>query len=143
MAERKKKSIFQGNLTMLFILKKVINYIMHVSRLAQLKRVSKYCTKFQISEQRGPFKGINTCSITNFGDFRFTSVLLYEYESRSTSMRPDINYLILKLQRQRYPSIDGVNAIHTRSKFFHPDLSQFDKYLSGSTYVTFDDTMLT
>ena len=62
-----------------------------------------------MSEHRGSFQGINTCSITNFGDFSFTSVLLDESESTSIAMIPDINYLPLKLQIERYLSIDVVN----------------------------------
>ena len=57
-------------------------------------------------------------------------------------MRPDINYLLLKLQRERYLSIYAVNEILAREKFLHPDSSKFRDYLTGSTYVTFDDAMV-
>ena len=93
-------------------------------------KASKYYTKFKISEQRGSFQGIDTYSITNFGGFGFTSVLLYEYESRSIATRPDINNLLLKLQIEIYLSIDSVNAMLARAKFLHLDLSEFDNYLN-------------
>ena len=50
----------------------------------------------------------------------------------------DINYLLSKLQREIYISIDAVNAMHTRAKFLHPDLLKFGDYLTGNTYVPFD-----
>ena len=51
-------------------------------------------------EQRGLFQGIDTCSITQFGYFSFTSVILDESEGISIEMRPGINYLLLTLQRE-------------------------------------------
>ena len=96
-----------------------------------------------MSKQRSLFKGIDTFSITNFRDFIFISVLFYESESRSISMKPDINYLLSKIQIERYLSIDVVNAMREREKFLHPDLSKFDDHLTGSTYLPFDGAMLT
>ena len=57
-------------------------------------------------------------------------------------MIPDIGSLLLKLQRERYLSIDSVNEIRASAKFLHPDLSKFDDYLTGSIYVHFYDAML-
>ena len=78
-------------------------------------KASKYCTKFQMSEQRGSFQGVDTCSVTNFGDFSFTSVLLDESESRSIALRPDINALLMKFQKENQLSIGAVNAMRQRA----------------------------
>ena len=58
-------------------------------------------------------------------------------------MRPDIDYLLLLLQRERYPSIDAVNAMHARENFLRTYSSKFDDYLTGSTYTPFYDAMQT
>ena len=107
-------------------------------------KASKYCTKFQMSEQRGSFQGVDTCSVTNFGDFSFTSVLLDESESRSIALRPDINALLMKFQKENQLSIGAVNAMRQRARLLHPDPNtEFKEYMSGSTYVPFNDAMLT
>ena len=36
-----------------------------------------------------------------------------------------------------------MNAMHAKAKYLHTDLSKFDDYLTESTYVIFDDSMLT
>ena len=56
-------------------------------------------------------------------------------------MRPDIDYLLLLLQRERYPSIDAVNEMHARENFLRTYSSKFDDYLTGSTYTPFYDAM--
>ena len=93
---------------------------------------SKYCTKSQMSKQIVSFQGIDTCSITSFGYFGFTSVLLDKSKNGSIVMRPDINSLLLRSQRNIYISIDIVNAICARENFLLPDLSKFDDYLIDS-----------
>ena len=41
-------------------------------------KATKYINTFQIHEQRGCFQGIDTCNITNFGDFSKTSAIIDE-----------------------------------------------------------------
>ena len=57
-------------------------------------KASKYSTTYQMHEQRGFFQGIDTCNVTNFGDFSFNSVLLEESESVSIANRPNVNSLL-------------------------------------------------
>ena len=99
---------------------------------------SKYCAKFQMSEKRGSFQGINTYSIKKIGDFSFTSVLLDESKNRSILMRPDINSLLSMLQIEICISINVVNAMHARADFIRSDLSKFDNYLTGSDNTNVD-----
>ena len=104
-------------------------------------KVSKYCTSFQMHEQRGSFKGVDTSSVTSFGDFSKSSILLDESESRLIVGRPDINALLQKLQKQNNLSISSVNAMHERATSVFPNSSCFDKYTYGCTFVPFRDAM--
>ena len=72
-------------------------------------------------KQRGSFKGIDTCSFTNFGYLGFTWVLLDESESISITMRPYIYSLLQELQIGIYISVDAENEICARRNFLHPD----------------------
>ena len=74
-------------------------YVCIKTRTIKKMKASKYCTTSQIRKQRGSFQGIDNFSITNFGDFRFTSVLLDESVNIYIAMRPGITSLLLKLQR--------------------------------------------
>ena len=40
-------------------------------RLIKPMKASKYSNTYQMHEQRGSFQGIDTCNVTNFGDFSF------------------------------------------------------------------------
>ena len=60
-------------------------------------RASKYCTTYQTCEQKGSFQGINTCDVTNFGNFDFKSTLLEESESMTIKYRLDINSVLNEL----------------------------------------------
>ena len=63
-------------------------------RLIKPMRTSRFCNIYQMHEQQGSFQGIDTCDVTDFGDFSFCSVILDESESRSIMNRPDINSLL-------------------------------------------------
>ena len=67
------------------------------SRTIKQLKASHYSNTFQMHEQRGTFNGIDTCSITNCGQFDFTSRLLHESECKSIMFRPDINGLLSQL----------------------------------------------
>ena len=72
------------------------------TRLIKPMRAAKYSNIYQMHEQRGSFQGIDTCDVTDFGDFSFTSILLDESESRSIMNRPDINSLLDSLEKDGY-----------------------------------------
>ena len=74
-------------------------------------KASKYCTKFQTNEQIGSLQGIDTCSIINVVYLRFISVIIDESESSYIAIRPEINYLLTKLQREIYLPIYAVNEM--------------------------------
>ncbi len=63
-------------------------------------RASKYSNIYQMHEQRGSFQGVDTCDVTNFGDFSFCSVLLDDSELRTIKHRPDINALLDSLEKR-------------------------------------------
>ena len=74
-------------------------------------RASKYSNIYQMHEQRGSFQGVDTCDVTDFGDFSFTSVLLDESESRSVKNRPYINSLLNHYEKDGYMGSFTVNGI--------------------------------
>ena len=65
-------------------------------------RASKYSNIYQMHEQRGSFQGIDTCDITDFGNFSYCSYLLDESESRSIMNRPDINSILDNLENDGF-----------------------------------------
>ena len=66
-------------------------------------------------EQRGSFQGIDTCDVTDFGDFSFCSVLLDESESRSIINRPDINSLLDNLEQDGLMTSVTVEGLRERA----------------------------
>ena len=58
------------------------------------KKAQKYSNSFQMQDQRGDFNDTDTCSVTQYRNFKLLSYILEEYESRSICHRPDINALI-------------------------------------------------
>ncbi len=102
---------------------------------------STYSNTFQMHEQRGCFNGLDTCSVTNYGNFAFTSYLLEENEARSIWNRPDINALLTQLAE------DGVisHYIANERRKTARDLCQsidFTKFTSGGSYVPLNTAIL-
>ena len=58
---------------------------------------TKYVNTYQIHKQKGSFHKIDTCDVTNCGNFNFTSIWFNENKSRSNACQPDINILITNL----------------------------------------------
>ena len=52
-------------------------------------------------EQRDNFNGSDTCSITQFRNYKITSFLLQEIESRSICGRPDIDALLDQFVKEK------------------------------------------
>ena len=63
-------------------------------------KASKFCTIFQMNEQRGSFQGVDICNSRKYGDFIFFSILLNESESKIIAYRPDINDLLTQLKKE-------------------------------------------
>ena len=105
-------------------------------------KASKYCTTYQMHEQRGSFQGIDTCDVRDFGDFSFTSKLLDESEARSVALRPDINSLLTKLQKDHHVPEEFVQQKRERAQLLCHDVSLYDEYLHGSTYVPLEDALI-
>eukprot|EP00957_Ditylum_brightwellii_P149997 11423897-Ditylum_brightwellii.AAC.1 len=69
-------------------------------RTMQQMKARSYSNSFSIFEQKGTFLGIDTCSVTNLGDFSFCSKLLHDAETRSLKNRPDMNIILLQLAKE-------------------------------------------
>ena len=67
------------------------------------------------------FNGIDTCSITNFGDFSFCSKLLDESESRAIAHRPDINALLGNLTKLNVLSKNAVKSMRDNANLKFSD----------------------
>ena len=107
-------------------------------------KASKYCTTYQMHEQRGSYQGVDTCDVTNFGDFSFCSMILDEHESKSIACRPDINSLLLKLEKEKVLCQSTVSSMQKRAKDWYADnKTKVEKSLDGSTYVPLDDALYT
>ncbi len=84
-------------------------------RLIHPMRASTYSNIYQMHEQRGSFQGVDTCDVTNYGDFSFCSVLLDESELRTIKHRPDINALLDSLEKDGFLSEVTVNGLRERA----------------------------
>ena len=69
-------------------------------------------------KQRETFDGIDTYSITNYGNFSFFSKLLEESESRYIHKRPDINTLLDLLYNNNSISHKIANSTRARAEDF-------------------------
>ena len=104
------------------------------SRTVKPVKKSLYSNTFQMQEQRGSFSGVDTCNITDYHNFNFTSKLSSEAEARSIQNRPDINALLTQLVKQKKLSRIGANCRREEAVDLCKDID-FDQYSSGSTYV--------
>ena len=107
------------------------------SRTVRPVQAKKYSTSFQMHEQRGTFNGIDTCSITNFGQFDMTSLLNAQSEARTIRNRPDINALLNQLVSQKKMSKFVANGRRKECKDI-TDGVNYNPYIYGSTFVPFE-----
>jgi hypothetical protein len=64
-------------------------------------KAATHSTAYQMHEQRGSFNGIDTCSVTSFGNFDFCSNLSLIDESRAIRNRPDMKGLLSTLAEEK------------------------------------------
>ena len=88
---------------------------------------TKYANTYQMHKQKGSFHGIDTCNVTNFGNFNFTTILLDENESRWIVCRPDINILIMNLQKENIITKFTAEGLRNRTKKAYPSRNFFKK----------------
>ena len=85
-------------------------------------------------EQRGNFNGIDTCSVTQFRNFKLISYLLQENESRSLIGRPDINALLDKFVKEKIMSHQFANNYRDTAKLQTSNID-FNDLCYGATFV--------
>ena len=100
-----------------------------------------YSNSYQTQEQRGSFNGIDTCNITNFGDFSYCSKLMDESESRAIAHRPDINALLSNHLKSHILSKEAVKNMRDSAKSKFPNNDVLIEYWQGATYIPFDDAI--
>ena len=110
-------------------------------RTIKSMKAGAYSNSYQTQEQRGSFNGIDTCDITNYGDFSFCSKLLDENESRAIAHRPDINALLSKLMKSNILSKEAIKNMRDSAKSKFPDDNSLMEYWQGATYISFDDAI--
>ena len=76
-------------------------------RTISSSKAQKYTNTYQMQEQRGNFNGIDTCSVTQYRNFKLLSYLLQENELRSLKGRADINALLTQfvIEKELTPEI--------------------------------------
>ena len=111
------------------------------TRFIKPMKAKKFSNTYQMHEQRGSFQGIDTCDVTDYGNFGICSVLLEESESRSIMHRPDINSLLDRLGNDMSLSQVTINGFRKRAKEVCPPDDVIAKCLVGATYVSLEDAM--
>eukprot|EP00957_Ditylum_brightwellii_P181734 13844641-Ditylum_brightwellii.AAC.1 len=97
-------------------------------------KAKKYSNSFSMFEQKRTFLGIDTYSVTHFGDFSFCSKLLHDAETRSLKNRPGMNILLSQLAK------DNVILSHVAEELHQSVLSdesnlKYDVYREEATFV--------
>ena len=109
------------------------------SRTIKPMKATQYSTQFQMHEQRGTFAGVDTCSLTNFGRFDSTSLLLAHNESNTIIHRPDINALLTQFSEDGRLTNCVVQSKREEAEFLSRGVD-FDAAIRGATYVPVDVT---
>lgn len=110
------------------------------SRTVRPLKRSGFSDSYQMHEQRGTFSGLDTCSITNFGNFDRTSILLDESEARSIAGRPDISALLNNLVDDKLFPLSFAESKRKQSRKKMENV-KLDEFVSGSTYVPVEAAM--
>ena len=92
-------------------------------------------------EQRGSFQGVDTCDVTNIGDFSFTSFFLDQSESLSIANKIDINALLTRLGEKQLLPLKSVESMRKRALEASPSPEVIAKYIHGATYISLDDSI--
>lgn len=98
---------------------------------------TEFSTQYQLNEQRGSFNGIDTFTVTDFHRFDFTSILLYESESRALKYRPDTNAFLTQLVVDKVIGSCIAQSKRKEAEEYGKDLD-IKKYIRGATYVPLD-----
>lgn len=107
------------------------------SRTVKSSRKCIYSNSFQMHEQRGTFNGLDTCSVTNYGKFDSSSILLQQVQDLSLYGRPDLNAHLSVLVTEKAVSQYTAKNIRENSKATMENLCLV-KYCKGSTFVPQD-----
>lgn len=110
-------------------------------RTVKLLIAGAYSNSYQTQEQRGSFNGIDTCNITNFGDFSYCSKLMDESESRAITHIPDINALLSNHPKSHILSNEAVKNMRNGAKSKFPTNDVLIEYWQGATYIPFADAI--
>ena len=101
-------------------------------RTISMSKAQKYSNTYQMHEQRGNFNGIDTCSLTQYRNFKLLSFLLQENELRSLKGRADINALLTQLVKENILSPEIAENYRDMAEKTELDI----EYLThGATYV--------
>ena len=90
-------TLFQPNY---ILLSKYLDRMCHTvikPQIIKQMKAHKYSNIFQMQEHKGTFIGIDTCNITQYHNFKLSSILLEGYKPRSLSNFSDANMLLTQL----------------------------------------------
>ena len=117
---------------------KYSDQICHAVIKPQTITVSKdqqYSNTYQMFEQRRNFNGIDTCSMTQFCNFKLLSYLLQQNELRSLKGRPNINELLTQFVHEQDLCPEFANSYRKLAQSTPLDIENLSY---GSMYVPID-----
>ena len=104
-------------------------------RTVSTSKAQKYSNTYQMHEQRGNFNGIDTCSLTQYRNFKLLSYLLQENESRSIIGRADINALLTQCVNEGDLTVEIASNYRNLASKISLDIENLSY---GATYVPID-----
>ena len=107
-------------------------------RVTKQMKASKYCTKFQMFQQRSEYSGVSTMDLTSHSDFSEVKELRSQHEAASIIGRDDMRLLLNKKVSNNEISSELMHNMikDARIRFNNVDLRE---HAQGATYVKFQD----
>jgi len=99
---------------------------------------SLFNTSYETVEMRGVYGSIDSCNITEFGNFNFCSHLTELTESLSIRKRPDIRALVTTLHAENVLGPRAAHGLLSSADFYFQNCN-FKKYMKGATYMRMED----
>ena len=106
-------------------------------RIKHMKH-SEYTNTYQTDVMRGEYGGVGTMTLTQNGKFDKTGYIPTRYQALAIAGRHDIKTHVSRLASENttLPSYIGKKMLEESEEFI-PDITEYDSYCSGATYVPF------
>jgi hypothetical protein len=108
-------------------------------RVTRPMKASKYCTVFQMVQQRCEYSGVSTTDLTNHSDFSRVTELRSQHEEASIIGRTDINMLLQRTVENGVLSQEHANNMVRKARIRFGDEEELRHNTEGATYIGFSD----